>query len=115
MVTVHSKGFWTLAVSHKELMILHRTMSCCDSDSSQEYLKTPCLGSRLDISAFYDKIQPNCEFINRKRQDSFRNFFQFFILHAVVIQLDVQHELLKEAESPSVLLLLKLRMDNKHL
>lgn len=98
MVTVHSKGFWTLAcmllVIRNLLMILHRTMSCCDSDSCQEYLKTPCLGSRLDISVFYDKIQPNCEFINRKRQAAFTNFFQFFILHAVVIQLDVQHELL---------------------
>lgn len=65
-----------------------------DSDSCQEYLKTPCLGSKLDISIFYGKIQTNCECVNRKIQASLTNFFQFFILQAVVIQLDVQHELL---------------------
>lgn len=68
-------------------MILHRR-AVGDSDSYQEYLKTPCLGSKLDISVFHNKIQPHCESINKKMQASFTNFIQFLVLQVVVIQLD---------------------------
>lgn len=86
-----------------------------NSDGCQEHLKTLCLRSKIYVSVFYDRIQPNHECMHRKRQTSFTNYLQIFILQPVVIQLDVQHELLYEGKSLSILFLLKEKVDNKFL
>lgn len=70
MMTVYSRGSWTLVCMP---LVIGGIRFCTevlavvsDGDSYQEYLKIPCLGSKLDISIFHCKIQPNCKCMNGK-------------------------------------------------